>query len=129
MVAFSAGHPGRLWRVFALDLGFHLVAVFEAFLTLRWLLGPPSLGFGEASGSPTLAQAIVFEALNRVVIVAFKFVPLRIGVDEAVTGAVAPILAVNPAAGVTLAVVRKVRGLFWAAAGLAVIAAHPTRAR
>lgn len=130
VVGFSAAHPGRLWRVFALDLGFHLIAVFEALMTLRWLLGdPPSLGFGETSRSPTLAQAIAFEALNRVVIVAFKFVPFRIGVDEAITGAVSPMLAVNPAAGVTLAVVRKVRGLFWAALGLLVIAAHPTRPR
>ena len=130
VVGFSALHPGRLWRVFALDLGFHLIAVFEAFLTLRWLLGDPlSPGVGEAGLRPTLAQAIAFEALNRVIIVAFKFVPFRIGVDEALTGALAPILSVNPAAGVTLAVVRKVRSLFWAAVGLAVIAAHPTRTR
>jgi hypothetical protein len=118
VVAFSAVHPSRVWRVFALDLGFHLTAVVETFMTLGWLLG---------DRSPTLAQAIAFEALNRVVIVAFKFVPFRIGVDEAITGAVSPMLAVNPAAGVTLAVVRKVRGLFWAAVGLIVIAAHPTR--
>jgi hypothetical protein len=121
-------------------MGFHMVGVLEAFLTLRWLLGdlpllgfgdagPPSLGFADAAPSPTLAQAIAFEALNRVVIVAFKFVPFRIGVDEALTGAVAPMLAVNPAAGVTLAVVRKVRGLFWAGIGLIIVAAHPTRTR
>jgi hypothetical protein len=130
VVGFSATHPGRLWRVFGLDLGFHMIAVLEAFMTLRWLLGDtPSLGVGEPGRSPTLAQAIAFEALNRVVIVAFKFVPFRIGVDEALTGAVAPILSVNPAAGVTLAVVRKVRSLFWAGVGLIVIAAHPTRPR
>jgi hypothetical protein len=120
VVGFSAGHPGRLWRVFALDVGFHMIAVLETFMTLRWLLG---------DRSPTLAQAIAFEALNRVVTVAFKFVPFRIGVDEVITGAVSPMLAVNPAAGVTLAVVRKVRSLFWAAVGLIVIAAHPTKDR
>ena len=130
VVGFAAVHPGRLWRVFALDLGFHMLAVLEAFMTLRWLLGDsPSPGFGEASRGPTLAQAIVFEALNRVVLVAFKFVPFRIGIDEAITGAVSPMLAVNPAAGVTLAVVRKVRGLFWAGIGLVVIAAHPSKRR
>lgn len=120
VVGFSRVHPGRLWRVFALDIGFHLIAVLEAFMTLRWLLG---------DRSPTLTQAIAFEALNRVVIVAFKFVPFRIGVDEALTGALAPILSVNPAAGVTLAVVRKVRSLFWAGVGLIVIAAHPSKPR
>ena len=118
VVGFSAGHRERLWRAFGLDLVFHVLAVLEVFLTLRWLLG---------DSSPTLAQAIVFEALNRVMTVAFKFVPFRIGVDEALSGAIAPMLALNPTAGVSLAVVRKVRSLFWSAIGLAIIAAHPSR--
>lgn len=119
-VGFSSGNPGRLQRAFAMDLAFHLAGVVEAFLTLRWLLGDLS---------PTLVQAIAFETLNRAVIVAFKFVPFRIGVDEALTGAVAPMLAVNPAAGVSLAIIRKVRGLFWSAVGLAIVAAHPAKTR
>lgn len=40
--------------------------------------------------------------------------------------AVAP-LAVNPAAEVSLAVVRKVRGLFWSGVGLVVIMTHAHR--
>lgn len=113
---FSGGHPERLWRVFALDLVFHALAVLEVYVTLQWLLG---------DRSPTLVQAIVFEALNRVITVAFKFVPFRFGIDEASAGALAPVLSVNPAAGVALAVVRKVRNLFWAAIGLVLVAAHP----
>ena len=112
----SGGHPRRLWRVFALDLGFHALAVLEVYVTLLWLLG---------DRSPTIVQSIIFEALNRVITVVFKFVPFRVGVDEASAGALAPILSVNPAAGVALAVVRKVRNLFWAAIGLALVAAHP----
>jgi hypothetical protein len=116
VMGFSAGHPGRLWRVFGLDLVFHALAVLEVYATLGWLLG---------DRSPTVAQAIVFEALNRVVTVLFKFVPFRIGIDEVLSGALAPVLAVNPVAGVALAVVRKIRNLFWAGAGLIVVAAHP----
>ena len=115
-VQFSGGHPRRLWRVFGLDLTFHALAVIEVYVTLLWLLG---------DRSPTFVQAIVFEALNRVVTVVFKFVPFRVGIDELSAGALAPILSVSPAAGVTLAVVRKVRNLFWAAIGLALMAAHP----
>ncbi len=115
---FSATHPSRLWKVYALDLLCHVLAVVEAYITLGWLLG---------SARPTVAQAIVFEALNRAVTVAFKFVPLRVGVDEAITGALAQLLAGNPAAGVTLAVVRKVRNLFWVGVGLILVAAHPAR--
>jgi hypothetical protein len=118
VTGFAAAHPGRLWRAFAFDAMFHLLAVVEVFLTLRWLLG---------DRSPTLAQAVIFESVNRVIIVAFKFVPFRIGVDEALSGLLAPILSLNATAGVSLAVVRKVRSLFWAAVGLVVIAAHPTK--
>lgn len=116
---FSDTHEPRLWAAFGFDAIFHAVAVVEVFLTLRWLLGDQS---------PTLTQAVAFEALNRVVTVAFKFVPFRVGVDEAVTGAAAPLLAVDPAAAVALAVVRKVRNLFWSFVGLAVIVAHPAEA-
>jgi hypothetical protein len=115
-VRFSGGHPGRLWRVFALDLLFHALAVVEVFITLEWLLG---------TRSPTFVQAIGFEALNRVITAVFKFVPFRVGIDEVSSGALAPMLAVNPAAGVALAVVRKVRNLFWAAIGLTLLASHP----
>jgi glycosyltransferase 2 family protein len=114
ILEFSSGHPIRLWRVLALDFVFHALAVLEVYLALRWLLG---------SASPTLRDAFLFEALNRVVTVVFKFVPFRVGVDEASSGALAPLLAMNPAVGVSLAVVRKVRNLFWAAIGLGLIAA------
>jgi hypothetical protein len=107
-------------RVFALDLVYHALAVFEIFITLQWLL---------PDRSPTVAQAVVFEALNRVVTVVFKFVPFRVGIDEALNGALAPVLAITAAAGVTLAVVRKVRSLFWAALGLIFVATHPARTR
>src|SRR5262245_59537065 len=93
----SSGRLARLWGAFALDVCFHCVAVLEAFLTLRWLLG---------DGSPTLAQAMMFESLNRAITAAFKFVPLRVGVDEAASGAFAGLVGVNPVAGVALAVIR-----------------------
>jgi hypothetical protein len=119
LAEFSDAHEERLWGAFGLDAIFHTLAVVEVFVTLRWLLG---------DRSPTLTQAVAFEALNRVVTVVFKFVPFRVGVDEAVTGAAAPLLAVDPAAAVALAVVRKVRNLFWSFVGLVVIVAHPAEA-
>lgn len=116
--SLAVEHPGRLARVFSLEFLFHVLAVAETFLTLRWLLGDQS---------PTAIQAIVFETVNRFTTVAFRFVPFRIGVDEAASGAVAPLLAVTVAAGVTLAVVRKARMLFWTAVGLLLVAGHPAR--
>jgi hypothetical protein len=119
VLAFSAGHPARLWRVYLLHMGFHALTVLETWLTLRWLIG---------NESATLAQAIAFAALNRVVQVAFKFVPFLVGVDEASSGAFAPLLSVDLGSAVTLPVVRKIRVLFWTGAGLLLTAAHPARA-
>ena len=112
VLGFSAANPGRLWRAFGLGLAFHALAVVEVFLTLGWIHP------GEA---PSFSQSVVFEALNRVQMLAFKFVPFRVGVDEALTGALAPALALPAAVGVTLAIVRKVRNLFWAAIGFLVL--------
>jgi hypothetical protein len=118
VMEFSSGHPARLWRAFTFDVLFHVVAVCEAFMTLRWLLG---------DRSPTFAEAMMFESLNRVITAGFKFVPLRVGVDEAAAGAFASLVGVNPAAGVALAVIRKARSLFWMGVGLVLIAVYHAR--
>ena len=109
----------RLWSVYGLDWVFHGLAVLEVYLVLGWL---------DPLGHPTLVQAVAFETLNRVITVVFKFVPFRIGVDEALSAMVAPVVAVNPTLAVALAVVRKVRNLFWAGVGLTFVAAHPAAA-
>jgi len=112
-LGFSTTNPERLWWAFGLDMAFHALAVYEVYLTLGWI---------RAGGAPTASQSIVFEALNRVTTLAFKFVPFRVGVDEALSGALAPALNIPAAVGVTIAIVRKVRSLFWAAIGLALMA-------
>ena len=116
--ALSAGHPARLWRVFCLDLLFQAVAVTEVFVTLQWLLPAP----------PSLAQAVMFSALDRAINIAFKFVPLKLGVDEYSAGGMAGWLGWDPATGVALALIRKVRSIAWIGAGLLFIAAHPSPA-
>ncbi len=119
VMGFADGHPQRLWAVMGLGLLFHACAVLEVYVVLGWLLG---------AQRPTWSQSIVFEALNRAITIAFKFVPFRVGVDEAFSGALAPVLALASAQGVTLAVIRKVRNLFWAGVGLALIGAHRVQA-
>lgn len=108
-----------LARVFVLHLLFHLCAFVEIYVTLRWLM---------ESASPTLAQALIFSALDRAIIVVFKFVPFRIGVDEASSGGMAALLGWPSATGVALAIVKKVRSLVWTGVGLLLIASHPARA-
>ena len=120
VLTFSTDNPARLWQAFAVGIAFHALAVVEVFYTLGLLL---------PEAAPTLSQSVVFEAFNRVQMLAFKFVPFRVGVDEALTGALAPVLDVPAAVGVTLAIVRKVRNLFWAAIGLLLMAGGGVKGR
>ena len=47
----------------------------------------------------------------------FKVVPLRLGVDEAGTAGFATLIGLPAKTGLALAIIRKARMLFWAAAG------------
>ena len=95
-----------------------------------------TLSFISKVVAPTLLTAFILETVNRVINIAFKFVPLRTGVDEAGTGMLSKVLGFTTAIGVTLAIVRKARDIFWATigvvlmvrSGLSIRPQHPTRA-
>ena len=72
-----------------------------------------------APGHPNRAFARVGLAVASSFV--FRFVPLRVGVDEAGTALAAGVLALGAATGVTLAVVRKARVLCLSAAGVALM--------
>jgi hypothetical protein len=99
---------GRLAPIAVLESLFHVGGVAEAYITI-WLL---------TGIAPTLLGAFVIETANRIVNVIFRFVPLRVGVDEAGTALMTSVLGIGTASGVTLAVVRKARVLCWSAAGI-----------
>ena len=67
--------------------------------------------------APTLLAAFLFETANRLITVIFKVVPLRLGVDEVGTAGFAALIGLPTKTGLTIAIVRKVRMLFWAGAG------------
>lgn len=105
----------RLWRIAAWQVLFHVAAVAEVFVVLRLLPG---------AGRVSVLDAFILETAGRLVTVVFKFIPYRLGVDEAGSALVARALALDPATGITLALVRKLRILAWNAVGLAVLARH-----
>lgn len=100
---------GKLAHVGAWEALFHVAAVAEVWLVLRLLPG--------AAGA-TLVDAFLLESAGRFVTIAFKFIPYRLGIDEAGSGAVAQVIGIGPAAGVTLALVRRLRILVLNAVGL-----------
>jgi lysylphosphatidylglycerol synthase-like protein len=98
--------------ILALEFCFHLAGVAEVYTTLS---------FVSDTFAPTLFTAFILESVNRVINVAFKFVPLRTGVDEYGSGALAKVLGFTKATGVTLAIVRKARDIFWTGLGVALM--------
>jgi hypothetical protein len=104
---FASRHRRALPGLAAAEMGFHALGVSEIYLTLWLLNGAP----------PALITAFILETANRLVTVVFKIVPLRIGVDEAATAYVAQVLGLGTRPGLSMAIIRKVRMLFWALAG------------
>ena len=105
---------GRLVPLALLEFSFHLLAILEVFLVLSVVSDQPT----------TMLHAFVFESTNRFISFAFRFVPLRIGVDEAGSGMFADLLTFGTATGVTLAIVRKGRILVWIAIGVLFLVRH-----
>jgi hypothetical protein len=117
MYSFAARHAGRLPALAAAELGFHALGVLEVHVTLWLMAGAP----------PPLLTSFILETTNRLVTVVFKFVPLRVGVDEAATALFTEILGLGTTVGVTLAIVRKARVLFWTAVGALLMVRHGLR--
>jgi hypothetical protein len=110
---FVSASRERIGTILLLDFLFHAAAVIEIYVLLRLLVGPNSRG---------LLMALVLGTVERLVMIVFKFVPLRLGVDQVGSGSVASVLGLGSAVGVTIATVRTARTLFWAAVGLGLLA-------
>lgn len=109
---FYQRNGSRFLPILLLESCFHLAGVMEIYVTLSFI---------SPQQPPTLFTAFILESVNRVITMAFKFIPLRMGVDEAGTGKISKVLQFTEAVGVTLAIVRKARDVFWAAVGVALL--------
>jgi hypothetical protein len=108
---FYAQSSSRFLSIILLEACFHLAGVLEVFITL-WFI---------SETRPSIMTAFLLESVNRFINVVFKFVPMRVGVDEAGTGMLAKVLGLTTATGVSLAIVRKARILVWTAVGVVLI--------
>jgi hypothetical protein len=109
---FYQRNGARFLPILLLEACFHLTGAAEVYVTLLFISpGQP----------PTFFTAFILESVNRVINVVFKMIPLRMGVDEAGTGAISTVLQFTKLTGVTLAIVRKSRDIFWAAVGVALL--------
>ena len=110
---FYNKNRGVFWLIMLLEVLANLGGVIEAYIILGVTFG--------VYGWP---YAYLVEWMNRVVNTAFAFVPLRVGIDEGSTALTLKSLGYASAAGVSLAIIRKVRTLFWIAVGLVLTAQY-----
>jgi len=66
-------------------------------------------------------NAFLLESVSRLITIVFKLIPFLIGVDEAGAQFVAETVGLGAAIGVTIAIIRKGRILFWTGIGLILI--------
>jgi hypothetical protein len=116
---FASRRRNALLPLAALELAFHALGVLEVHVTLWLLLGD----------APPVLTSFVLETVNRLITVVFKPVPMQVGVNEAGTALVTQMLGLRLELGLTLAIVRKARVLFWLIVGTALLVRHGLTAR
>jgi len=111
VLTFASRRRKRLPALIVLELVFHALGVFEKHITLWMILG----------AAPPLLTSFIVETTDRLITVAFKFVPFQVGVGEAGTGLVTDLLGLTSTPGVTVSIVRKARMGIWSLVGTAML--------
>jgi hypothetical protein len=108
---FYRRHPNRFIPICLTEAAFHILGIIEVWFILTRIAEPAS----------HLLSAFLLESVSRLITIVFKLIPFVIGVDEAGAQFVAETLGMGAAIGITLAIIRKGRILFWTAIGLLLI--------
>ena len=108
---FYRRYPRRFAPIIFLQILYHALGVIEAWVILSRI----------AERAPDFFTAFLLESISRIITTVFKLVPFLIGVDEAGAKMVTETLALGAGLGVTLAIIRKGRIIFWVLVGLILI--------
>jgi Lysylphosphatidylglycerol synthase TM region len=107
---FYERRRSAFYLIFWLNMVAHLINVVEVYVILLLLQLPSSLVLG-----------FLVEAVTKVINLVFFFVPARAGVYESGNALLLQSLGMSAAAGVALAIIRKLRAFVWAGYGLIII--------
>ena len=109
---FYRKYPRRFLPIVLLEIAFHALGILEVWFVLSRI----------SDAIPSLFTSFLLESISRVITTTFKLIPFVIGVDEAGAQFVTETLALGAGIGVTLAIIRKGRSIFWTLIGVALIA-------
>ena len=99
--------------VLGIEIATNFTGVCEAYFILK-----------VTAGHTSLFAAYLAESASRATQLAFCFIPLGLGVQEGVAAATLKALGYAAAEGVSLAIIRKIRLVFWTALGLVLAAKY-----
>lgn len=108
---FYRRYPRRFFPIILCQTAFHLLGILEVWFILSRV----------SEAFQSFYTAFLLESVSRFILIVFKLVPFVIGIDEAGAQLVTETLALGAGIGVTLAIIRKGRALFWTAMGLLII--------
>jgi hypothetical protein len=106
LLAFPRQAPAAFWAILTLDLLWHAMAVLEVFLILRFM------GVRLA-----VLGAFTLEGLTKVINLVGALSPGNLGTYEGGNILIAKMFGVTGSAGLTLALCRRARAVFWAGVG------------
>jgi hypothetical protein len=106
LLSFSRKAPAAFWASLSLNLLWHILAVFEVYLILRFM-----------GANIAVLSAFVLEGLTKVINLVGTFNPGNVGTYEGGNMLIARMFGITSATGLTLALCRRARALFWAGVG------------
>jgi phosphatidylglycerophosphate synthase len=110
LLTFHSQSPASFWAAMSLYIGSQVMAIAEVYLLLLFM-----------GVRVTFSGALVIEAFTKLISVVGALNPGNIGTYEGGNLLLARMLHLAPAAGLTLALCRRARSLFWAGVGAACI--------
>ncbi len=108
---FYRQYPRRFVPILFFQISFHLLGILEVWFVLSRI----------SDAAPGIFTSFLLESISRVITTTFKLIPFVIGVDEAGAQFVTETLALGVGVGVTLAIIRKGRSIFWVLIGVLLI--------
>ena len=109
---FYRKYPRRFLPIILLEITFHALGILEVWFIMSRI----------SASIPSFFTSFLLESISRVISTTFKLIPFVIGVDEAGAQFVTETLALGAGIGVTLAIIRKGRIMFWTLMGVLLIA-------
>jgi hypothetical protein len=106
LLTFHSEAPAAFWASLSLSLLWHALAVLEVYLVLRFI-----------GARITVVGAFVAEGLTKVINLVGALNPGNLGTYEAGNMLIAKIFSVTGTTGLTLALCRRLRTVFWAGVG------------